>query len=759
VHAWLPAKLKRRTVSAAVAVAVAALAVTAAVLAGSGPAQASTGTVSVAIDSMSPAYARPGDTVRLTGTVTNRTSQARAGLEIQVYTLASSFQTRSAMDSYLSRGLDQAPEMPGAPFFIQGSLGPGATARWSVSFKISDAGITGFGVYPVTASAVDAAGGLLASDRTLLPFWPGPQAADLKQPLNIAWAWPLIDQPQHQACSPALASNDLAASLSDGGRLSVLLDAGKAHPEADLTWVIDPALLGDVATMQAPYFVGSKPNCTGPRPEPASKAAAAWLASLRAVLRSAPSQQAVITPYANVDMTALVHRGLNADLARAFQLGGIVAHDVLHQDLRPSIAWPAGGTADQSVLTSLAAAEHVGTVVLNGSEMPYTPSAVYHGSDAVTSIRTGAGTTMNVLLADDTLTGVLRAADTGSGAEPLPQSTEFAVKQRFLAETAMIAAQEPNSARSIVVAPPSGWSPTAGLAGDLLAETGHTPWLQPTALSDLTAAQDSERTVSRTPPPASKASPGELGRGYLGQVARVGERLAVYKSMLYRARPSYVQSLDEALAATESSAWRGSGTAAGAERRTSLSQYLRGAEKRVHIISSSVSMGGASGAVPVTIQNGLLNQAIEVRLTTSVENTPGRASQLTAGPFRKLIVVQPQQVVTVRLPVSSAPQGSTVIQLGLTSANGTPLPFGGAQLTVVSTRYGRAILFLIGAAIGVLVLTSLYRAVRGWLHDDRHAVASQAGQPGSVVTGSSGPRYPTEAPDDLADARRWADDA
>jgi hypothetical protein len=111
------------------------------------------------------------------------------------------------------------------------------------------------------------------------------------------------------------------------------------------------------------------------------------------------------------------------------------------------------------------------------------------------------------------------------------------------------------------------------------------------------------------------------------------------------------------------------------------------------------------------------------------------------------------------MPVSSAPQGSTQIQLGLTSADGTPLPFASTKLVVVSTRYGRAILFLIGAAIGVLLLTSAYRGIRRWLHGDTHLVNEEADPPGSVMTGTSGARHPTEAPDDLADARRWVDDA
>jgi hypothetical protein len=66
-------------------------------------------------------------------------------------------------------------------------------------------------------------------------------------------------------------------------------------------------------------------------------------------------------------------------------------------------------------------------------------------------------------------------------------------------------------------------------------------------------------------------------------------------------------------------------------------------------------------------------------------------------------------------------------------------------------------LFLIGAAIGVLVLTSVFRGVRRRMRADTQVAPEDADLPGSVETGTSA-RHPTEAPDDLADARRWADD-
>ena len=112
---------------------------------------------------------------------------------------------------------------------------------------------------------------------------------------------------------------------------------------------------------------------------------------------------------------------------------------------------------------------------------------------------------MTVLLADHVLTGVLTAGDTPSGV--LAPSTQFAVSQRFLAETAMIAAEAPDSARSIVVAPPEDWSPSDALASDLLGETTSTPWLTPAPVGSLAGARDSD---ARSPASAA-GQPGQPG--------------------------------------------------------------------------------------------------------------------------------------------------------------------------------------------------------------------------------------------------------
>jgi hypothetical protein len=361
---------------------------------------------------------------------------------------------------------------------------------------------------------------------------------------------------------------------------------------------------------------------------------------------------------------------------------------------------------------------------------------------------------MTILLADHVLTGVLATGDTSSGV--LPPSTQFAVNQRFLAETAMIAAEAPDLDRSIVVAPPENWSPSATLASDLLSETTSTPWLSPTTLGSLAGAPDSERTMARKPPPANQDSPGELTSSYLSTIAETDAGLGVYQDLLDQPSNSYVQGLQQALTATESSAWRGRGAAQGLVLANKLSQFMSGEEGQIRIIAAQqVPMGGSSGLVPVSIQNGS-HHAIKVRLNTKVVNVPDRTSQLSIGHFQSPITIQPQQAPTIRLPVNSAPIGATAIQLTLSTVHGKELPLRVTLLTVQSTRYGRAILFLIGAAIGVLVLTSMFRGFRRRMRADTRVAPEDGDLPGSVDTTSA--RHPTEAPDDLADARRWADD-
>jgi hypothetical protein len=705
------------------------------------------GTLSLAIDSVNPQVATANSTVTVRGTISNGTDATVAGLAVQVFSSDTPFAARDSMDAYAADNATTALAPEAIPVTVTGSIRPGGTATWQTSFTAADAGMSaaGFGVYPLQAELIDLDGTVIRTDRTLLPFWPGSNSGVTR--LKIAWDWPLIDQPHRQACT-ALTSNSLAASVAGDGRLDTLLAAAAANPGADLTWLIDPALLGDLDTMTGAYEVGGTADCTGAQAEPASAAAAAWLNSLRTATAGQP---VVITPYANVDVAALVHRGLYTDLESACQLGEVTAGQVLHRSFGMNMIFPAGGLADQSVLTTLAATEHVSTAVLASSEMPPQDSAGLSADlspdDAVTSVRTGLGGTMNILLADNTMTEILKQA--GQSTSPAAQ---FAVEQRFLAETAMIAAEFPNTERSVVISPPETWAPSLSLANDLLVETTTAPWLQPVKLARLAGSHDSYSQLARKPLAADQVSTHELSADYLASAGALSSRLSAYRSMLYQAPTGYTNGLAEALAATESSAWRGPAdgpsAADGMTMVRTLGDYLSDAEGKVKIIiSKDVPMAGSAGTVPVTIQNGL-EQSVRVKLNAIVVTLPGAASQLTVSSPTPVTVLA-GQVQLIKLGVRSAPQGSTTIKLSLSSANGTRLPFADTSLTLDSTRYGQAILILIAAAIGLLLLSSVFRSNR------RRPQGTDDADSGNV---DAGEHHPTEAPDDLADARRWADD-
>jgi hypothetical protein len=328
------------------------------------------------------------------------------------------------------------------------------------------------------------------------------------------------------------------------------------------------------------------------------------------------------------------------------------------------------------------------------------------------------------------------------------------------------------------VSPPETWDPSERLAADLLKETTTAPWLQPVQLESLT---DQKGGVARKPLASNKVNWRELSATYLTSVRKAGAQLNEYSSMLDNPLNGYKTQLAEALAATESSAWRGGGTsaAAGAVLLTGLDQYLDNAEHKVKIIPpGEIPMAGASGLVPVTIQNALERQTVRVKLIATVVTVRGYANTLTLGQ-QKLVTIPPGQVKLVKLSIHSARQGSTTINLSLANADGTVLPWTTTpptQLTVNSTRYGQKILLLIAAAIGLLLLSSAIRSSRrrqaaasdepasdGSALDESAADGSASEDSGSDEGPASGnvmtsTKDPTEAPDDLADARRWADD-
>ncbi|HZZ54190.1 MAG TPA: DUF6049 family protein, partial [Trebonia sp.] len=576
-------------------------------------------------------------------------------------------------------------------------------AHWSASFPAASAGYTRFGVYPLAAQAQYPDGTPLGTaDRTLLPYWPG-NGAPKPLPLNVAWIWPLIDAPQQGMCGATLATNSLAGSLAAGGRLGTLLDVGQQWAaQDDVTWAVDPALLSDVNVMTSKYAVGGSSTCSDRQFQQPNVAAAQWLSLLRA---STATQPMLFTPYADADVAALTRAGLEQITRTAYHVGESVTSALLPHQASVPVAWPADGAANTSTLTSLAHDGGASTVVLNSGQLSSSDGQYDNALNATT---VGDGTTMGVLLADSGITGLL-----GSVSASSPARAQFDATQDFLADTAMILAEAPYLQRSLVIAPPRHWDPSAAEAGALLSMTYSAPWLHKTGLSSLAAAAAHLPARAKVP---ARAPSGALSDGYTDQVAAANASAALYKNLLYRPGPNVLNSVDAAVAVTTSVAWRGAGAAGGEQALINLSDNLKAKEQKVSIITGKkILLAGTSGTTPVSVQN-LLPVEVQVRVVA----TPSAGSQLSVGKFADLIPVPAGQTGTVRVPLHSSAITTTTMQLQLQTEDGSPLTWTSQLLSVQATRYGRALLVLIAAALGVLVLTSVARWIRRWLNDGRN---------------------------------------
>lgn len=268
---------------------------------------------------------------RVAGRLVNCGDEALSGLQVRLVTggrLSSRSQLRrAAAEPVIGFRRLEAQDAQLA------HLGAGASTRFEVRVQVAELRLgRRNGVYPlaVQARARTDGGprGPVGLASTFVPWFPeGPVA-----PTRIAWLVPLVDEP-HRGPGAVMLSNRLEDLVADGGRLSRALLGGRvgaaggcddqaveegsapgataADPPASacrgeavpLTWAVDPDLVHSVEAMTRPYAVLVDGRRTD---RPASDAATAWLASLRA---AAAGADVLALPYADPDVVALSRTG------------------------------------------------------------------------------------------------------------------------------------------------------------------------------------------------------------------------------------------------------------------------------------------------------------------------------------------------------------------------------------------------------------------------------------------------------------------
>lgn len=275
--------------------------------------------------------------------------------------------------------LDQANYEITGPFEdVSQRLSPGQRQQFTLSIALRDSqraslDITEPGVYPlllnVNGEPAYGSQARLDDARFLLPVLGLPPAAEggtstpvpagPAAPVATTLLWPLADRPRMIAGAPGtvngkveLTDDELASSLSKGGRLDQLLDALETvlgSRDNDLAsaicLAIDPDLLLTVQAMTNGYRVLASPSDPdgATREGTGAEHAKVWLDRLRAL---ASSMCTVALPFAQVDMSALAAVNDPALTARALTAPADLIDSILSTRSVRNVSLPDSGSID-----------------------------------------------------------------------------------------------------------------------------------------------------------------------------------------------------------------------------------------------------------------------------------------------------------------------------------------------------------------------------------------------------------------------------
>ncbi|RBQ15763.1 hypothetical protein DP939_34360 [Spongiactinospora rosea] len=670
------------------AVTAALLAVPAAAVSTASPASAVSARQAppLVIESITPDTPRDrNQEIKISGTYTNTTGAPQAGLRIQLRYSGQPFAGRSEMESY-AEGMMTWRDRGSITRFTQVPvLAAGAKQPWEFSVTPAIIEMWRFGVYPLAVEVLGPSQETVAIQRTFLVYAPKDQRVARTR---MAVVLPLLDQRPRRSVDQTFLNDDLRGGLAEGGRLADMLALVRGSATAKgVSWLVDPALLDDVNAMARDYTVDTGDERKQRAAEPA---AAPWLAGMRTALAKAG---VFATPYADPDVAALVHRGLDGVTRSALTTGGEVAQSMLGRAVPTDLNWPVSGALDLDALDELAVGG-VKTVLLDQGNLPAAPPATTT-PDAAATIPSVNGP-ITALVADQTLSEILSTDVAAPGAGLL-------AKQRFLAETAMITAEAPQNARTVVAAPSRQWHPDPTFVTGLLGRTAKLPWLSPVSITSIkpTAPRTARAGLTYTDEDRRE----ELGKGYLASVRRIERQAQLTADVTDDANDRH--GFERPLLRLASSAWRGKTDAA----RTAVEHIDESVSEQIEQVAITGTeqprtLAGDNGVVPISVHNSL-NKPVALRI--DVKSTNQR--QLEIKDFSQPIQISPRGSQTVQVPLTSHVSGETTVGVQLRTQSGKrygpPI-----ELTVRTTGYTGIALVIVGGALSVMLAAVALRMMR-----------------------------------------------
>ncbi|MFF2522385.1 DUF6049 family protein [Streptomyces liangshanensis] len=623
-------------------------------------------TVAVSLDTLTPSAPVKGDTLVVSGTVTNKSRSAVTDARVDLR-VGPPLSGRTAIDDAAERSPETAADVPplGGKYKVDlKKLAPGVPYTFSLSVPVGKLGLDEDGVYQlgvsVSGDTKDAPyEHVVGIQRTFLPWQPDATG----KRTQITYLWPLISTTHLSAQTgsddqqtPVFENDDLAKELAPGGRLDQMVSLGSQLP---VTWVIDPDLLASADAMAGNYRVRS-----GDTTVPGKNQAVArqWLNSLE---KAVQDRKVVALPFADPDLASLAHRGKDvsgslSQLQPATEAAVSTVDTVLHVTPSVDFAWPVNGAIDPSIVDVATSAGANKIITRSDSlqdNLSYTPTAARP---------IGGGTT--AVVADARLSTAFDHAMTSA-------DDSILAVQKFLAQSLAVTLQQPENQRSIVVAPQR--MPSVAQAQSM-AKALHSldpeRWTQPSDLLAAAAAKPDADANTKVPSASrypKKLRSQELSTKAFQEIRTTQDGLDKFKTVLSlpdRVDAPFSNAINRAL----STSWRGN-RAGGREYREAVDSYLRTLTAEVQLVpKSDLTLSGRSATIPVTVQNNLLQGVEHLMLRLESDNPTRLKIDGSRDVAEQRIKIDGGHSQSVRFSAAGNANGPVEVTAQLYTADGKP---------------------------------------------------------------------------------------
>lgn len=703
--------------------------------------------LAVAIDALSPATLSKGDTLTLSGRITNPSSQAWSRLRVHLVMPAAPLSDAAALDEALA---NPSAEVTGTRFttggavVAAGDLAPGDTTTFQLQVPFSQLRVTTEGVYPVgvhvlaTGPDGDRSPDAVGRGYTSIPFV-GKKPAKTAQ---VSVVWPFVAPVQRDERNRYVDTAGLVQSVSPGGRLRRLLDLARSDASSPSTVLLDPALLDALRDIAADSYGPSRQGGPGstetfvpeteptPTPTPAdpdeadpdaspaepSDARTRVATFLTDLLAYAKTHPVWAVPYGRPDAFAITRRSAGEAGATVVEAARTATEATLAQFglTARTVLWPPNGITNGG---RLAGSRQLGTeiAVLSPEVLPgWTPA---EGTALSAEVR---GEPMDVVVLDP-----------GLQADSSATSPALALRQRIASRAAL--GLLGGGTRRIVVLPSATFDPGNEWARAQFHDVFDARWVRPVT-ADAVLAKARPWTSRIALPPRANQRP--IAAEQVEAAARIVDSGRTVSELLGDDEGRdifYAQSA--ALAASQE--WRAARTR-GVQHAEAQADAVERILDRVSVSASSfVTLSGSSGRFPITITNSL-----STPVTVGVRFTADDASSRIAD-------IEPQQIsarqsVTITVSADVGQATTTTFTAALVTAGGSELSEP-ARFTVRSSVVGRVIWLFLGLTLLLVVFAVVRRVITGrkveTLHDEEEEnddVSKEARAREAVESGEAG---------------------